>query len=155
IYNDNFQIWDKKRQDFIAHYRERSNALDLLKEQYFLKIPEAIIEYYDLVLSNSKYTEFFPKDFELEYNEENKILLIEYSLPSVDQMPRVKEIKYIQSRDEFNNVFVSESEINRIYDSLIYQITLRTIYEVFQTDSVEAIDAVVFNGWVEFIDKAT
>jgi hypothetical protein len=44
--------------------------------------------------------------------------------------------------------------LNRTYDDVLYQITLRTIYELFQSDSVDALTAVVFNGWVNSIDKS-
>ena len=38
---------------------------------------------------------------------------------------------------------------------MVYQVTLRTIYELFSTDQVDAFDSIVFNGWVNSFDKAT
>ena len=38
---------------------------------------------------------------------------------------------------------------------MLYQICLRTLHEVFEADTVNAIDATVFNGWVNSIDKAS
>jgi len=96
-----------------------------------------------------------PKEFDIDYNPETKILIIDYSLPSVDKIPRLKEVKYIKSRDAYEKVFLPESTVNKLYDSLIYQTTLRTIHELYVFDVVNALDSIVFNGWVKSIDKAT
>ncbi|RKJ17107.1 restriction endonuclease, partial [Butyricicoccus sp. 1XD8-22] len=37
----------------------------------------------------------------------------------------------------------------------LYQITLRTIHELYEADDINSIDSVVFNGWVKSIDKGT
>jgi len=42
-----------------------------------------------------------------------------------------------------------------MFDESMYKITLRTIHEIFEADSVNAIEAVSFNGWVKSINKAT
>jgi restriction system protein len=52
-------------------------------------------------------------------------------------------------------LYVSEAWLNRTYDSVLYQIALRSLYELFQADAAAAIDSIVFNGWVNSIDKAT
>ena len=68
-------------------------------------------------------------------------------------MPKLKEEKYVKSRDELVEIFLSESEVSKLYDSLIYQITLRTMK--YESDVINAIDSIVFNGYVESINKAT
>jgi restriction system protein len=70
-------------------------------------------------------------------------------------IPIIKSVKYTISRDEFNESNLPESDINKLYDSLLYQISLRTIHELYEADVVNAIESIVFNGWVESIDKAT
>lgn len=42
-----------------------------------------------------------------------------------------------------------------MYDKLLYDITLRTIHELFEADTIDAIDSIVFNGWVTSVNKAT
>jgi restriction system protein len=42
-----------------------------------------------------------------------------------------------------------------MFDEAMYKITLRTIHEIFESDKVNAIDAISFNGWVNAINKAT
>src|SRR5699024_4331049 len=76
------------------------------------------------------------------------------SLPSPDTLPNIKQVKYIQSRDEFKESQLSTTAFNKIYDKLLYQITLRSLHEIFEADLANFIDSIVFNGWVESIDKA-
>jgi len=43
-----------------------------------------------------------------------------------------------------------------MYDEVLYQICLRTLYELFAGPSqVDMIKSIVFNGWVDAVDKAT
>ncbi|MBI3195334.1 MAG: restriction endonuclease [Ignavibacteriae bacterium] len=149
------QFWQAEEQAFIIKQRETNEAIDKRREQYLNKNPDAILDYCELVLSNSQYPDYFPKEFDLDYNPKTKIIIVEYSLPSMDVMPTLKEVKYVQSRDELVESYLSESTVNKFYDSLIYQITLRTIHELYEADAVNALDSIVFNGWVESIDKAT
>ncbi len=76
-------------------------------------------------------------------------------MPSPDDVPNLKEIKYIQSRDEFKEIYLSQAAFNKMYDHLLYQISLRTIHELYEADEIDAIESIVFNGWVNSIDKAT
>ena len=105
-------------------------------------------------MNNSEYPDSFPKNFELEYNPDNKILILEDELPAIECLPKVKEVKYIASRKELQEYYVSESQTNKMFDDAMYKITLRTIHELFEADVVNAIEAISFNGWVKAINKA-
>ena len=52
-------------------------------------------------------------------------------------------------------MYISDSQVNKMYDSAIYQITLRTLHELLEADSADAISAISFNGWVDSVNKAT
>ena len=46
-----------------------------MKESYLNQNNDSIIEYCEMVLNNSKYPNSFPKNYELEYNPDNKMTL--------------------------------------------------------------------------------
>lgn len=154
-YQNELKQWELDKQMFLEKQKGKNDAIDKRKEQYHIKLPDSILDYCELVLSRSEYPDYFPQEFELDYNPETKILVVDYSLPSIDKIPRLKEAKYVQSRDQFTEVFLSESAFNKLYDSLIYQISLRTVHELYEADVINAIESIVFNGWVLSIDKAT
>ena len=90
-----------------------------------------------------------------EYVPGTKILIVDYLLPAPKDLPRVKEVKYVQSRNEEVEVYLSDKEFSQIYDDVLYRLCLRTLYQLFEMDEADALSAIVFNGWVESVDKAT
>jgi restriction system protein len=134
---------------------ERTNAINAWKQGYLECAMESVLDYCRLVLGNSRYPDCFPSDAVVDYVTESRTLVVDYALPDVSAIPTLKELKFVASREEFLAVKASEAWLNRTYDSVLYQIALRTLYELFQADAAKAIDSIVFNGWVSSIDKAT
>lgn len=147
--------WEARKKAFNRDQEAKNSSIDEQKVRYLSKEPQAIEEYCDLVLSRSQYPEFMPQEFELEFNSESGLLVVDYRLPSLDDLPTLKQVKYVQSRNELDEVFLKETESNKLYDEVLYQICLRTIHEIFEADSVDCIGFVAVNGWVEFVDKGT
>lgn len=147
--------WEKRRLEFEALQIERNNSIDRQRESYIAGDPLAIRDYCDMVLSGSEYPEFFPKEFDIEYMPETRTAIVEYSLPSLEHIPTLIEVKYVQSKDDFTEKHLSGRDLARLYDDVIYQTTLRTVHELFEADSILAIDSVAFNGFVDSIDKRT
>ena len=108
-----------------------------------------------MVLSASEYPDYFPQEFVLDYNPESKILVVDYSLPAPADLPTVKEVKFVPGREEFTEQYLSQSQLDKIYDEVLYQTVLRTLHELFEADTADALRAVTFNGIVTSIDRST
>ncbi len=147
--------WEKDKEKFIFKQNKKNSEIETLKDSYNNKITGSIEGYCSLVLDASDYPDYFPQVYNLEYNKESQILLIDYHLPNKEQIPKKTLMKYLSARDVFEEKFLSASQHEKLYDSVIYQIVLRTIHEIFEADSVEAIDCITFNGIVSDISKAT
>jgi restriction system protein len=126
-YKRRLKLWEESRNDFLSKQQKTNEIIDKRKENYHNGNPDAVIDYCEVVLSYSQYPDYFPKEFDLDYNPETKILIVDYALPAIDDIPRIKEVKYVKSKDELVEVYQSESALNKLYDDLIYQITLRNI----------------------------
>ncbi len=146
-------IWEREKAEFLSKQEKLNLNIDLMKVSYMNLEPSAVIEYCNLVLNNSIYPESFPKNFELDYNNDTKILIVEYSLPSIEQLPTLNEVKFI--KNELKEYHISEAQSLKMFDTTMYNITLRTIHELFEADIANAIDAISLNGWVNSINKAT
>lgn len=147
--------WEERKNDFKEQQDNINSALEDTKKRYLNKKADSIEEYCDLVLSGSQYPEYFPKEFEIGFNTDSGIIIIDYILPDIDDLPTVKEVKYIQSREEFEEKHLSAAAIRKLYDSVLYQVCLRTVHEMFEADVINSIASVIFNGWVNYIDKST
>lgn len=147
--------WEKRKEEFHQGQQDFNKKIDEWEIAYMQGDESAIHEYYLQVLNNSKYPDSFPKTFEMEYIAETRILIIEYLLPNSSAIPTLKEVKYVQSRKEFKETHITENQQKSIYDKVIYEIALRTIHEIFESDSANWISAVSFNGWVKDINRAS
>jgi len=147
--------WEKEEKEYLKEREVRNKRVLEKKEAYLNKNYDAVIDYCEMVLSNSKYPNFFPQQYDLDYNAESKILLVDYFLPSKEDIPTLKEVKFNISQNEFRKIHISDSVFNKLYDNILYQVTLRTIHELYEADVIEAIEAIIFNGFVRFIDKRT
>ena len=116
---------------------------------------DAISDYYDLVFTQSSYPDWVPQDAAVKFSPESRTLLVQFVLPSPSDIPTVREVKYIKTRDEFKESFISKKQTDHLYDSVIYQICLRTLHEVFKADVIGAVEAAAFNGIVHTVDPAT
>jgi DNA polymerase III epsilon subunit-like protein len=136
IVNERFDAlekdWERGKEAYNDSQKEHNKATEKLKENYFNKNAEAVMQYCEMVLNNSRYPETFPKDFDLDYNSDSKLLIVEYVLPATDDIPTLTDVKYIASKKELKESFLSETKLSKIYDSAIYKITLRTLHELFE-----------------------
>ena len=92
----------------------------------------------------------------MEYDSEGKVLIVEIMLPVLEDIPKLKSVTYIKSRNEFKEAYYSDSYLKKKYDNVLYQIVLQTLNYIFTTSAeYNLIDTVVINGKVHTIDRAT
>ncbi len=154
-YTKKLEDWKCRKQAYESRQAEVNRKVDELHRNYTEKETEAIEQYCDLVLSRSVYPDGFPQQYSLKYMAETRQIVVEYVLPEIKQLPQTKAVKYIQARNEFEEVPLPESAVKKLYDSALYQITIRTLHELFEADAVGVLDSITFNGVVETIEPAT
>lgn len=154
-YNQALEVWEKEQESFYKDREKLNTTVDLIKQHYTQHAPKAILTYCTKVLSHSVYPNNFPKIYELDFNPETKTLVVDYSLPLIKHLPKIKEVKYLKTNNSHVDILFTEAEINKLYENLLYQITLRTIYELYSIDFAEAILHIIFNGWIKSINKKT
>lgn len=106
-------------------------------------------------LSRSEYPDGLSQGFEVSFDPDSKIVVLDFELPNLNYLPKYKEAKFVAARGELQYVPVTDTWKKSIYDSMLYQCTLRSISRIFRVDRSCIVLSVVFNGWVRSIDKAT
>ena len=154
-YANKGRIWTSDFEKFEFNKKQRNKYIDVLKEKYFAKDATVIKTYYYSILDSIEYDKHFSKSIDIAFNDESKVLIIEYLLPSIERFPNVKEFRYIKTRNEFKEINFNQRELNNLYDDIIYRIVLDLIHVSFSIDSINAVDSIVFNGWSNAINKAT
>jgi restriction system protein len=77
-------------------------------------------------------------------------LLIDYALPKIEAIPTLKAVRYAPRRKTFEHLSLGDDEVRAVYEDTIFQICLRTVYQVFAADTAFAVQSIIFNGWLDF-----
>ena len=88
----------------------------------------------------------------VEYSPDSHRLVVEYELPAVDVVPKVKSYRYVKSRETVVGTARPASQVKALYASTIAQLALLSLAAIFELDSERHIDVVVFNGVVDTLD---
>lgn len=166
LFEEQLSEWERREREFWAQHeeaaaefereqRERNAIVDDLAAGVERGDPTAVIEHANLVLENSDYGGLFEKSYTVQYDPEQKLLKIEYRLPSKDQLPNVKSVKFNKASGELVETPISDREAKSNFESAAYQIALRTLHEVLEADTCGNVERILFNGVVEYIDTRT
>jgi hypothetical protein len=126
-----------------------------LQSRYEARDAAGVTEYLEIVLSYSDLPDGLPLEAQLDYDPPTRVLIVDYRLPSPNDLPTLAEVKYVKASNTFTERHLSKDESEVLYDDVLYQLTLRTVYEVFRADYSGAVAMIVFNGIVSGVDKST
>ncbi len=117
--------------------------------------PDAVTQYFALVLEASRYPKEFPQRFRLAYIPESRQLVVQYQLPTFDRVPTVAEYRYVKTGDKVTEKNRPVRERQELYKSVAAQVTVRTLHELFEADRDELVETIIFNGHVDTVNAAT
>lgn len=140
--------WEKTQK---AH----NSSIARKKLAYEKGLSDGVVAYIDMVLDKSEYPDVITISHELMYEDQGKLLLIEIDLPSGESIPHVEAYKYVAARDIVEPKAMKKKDYDALYDSVQYQVVLRTIHEVFEADYKEHVQTIVVNGNTDIPNKAT
>lgn len=164
-YNKQLDLYNAKKQKSKIDYDKAKEEFENEKKQYNLEIDEwkfkfengeqeAVERYIKVVLENSKYPKDYEKEYELEYRKNEKILIISYKMPNTDKISKIEGYKFVKTKNEIKAIEMKKAIYEEFYENIIFEITLRTIQEMFESTNNELIEMIVFNGFVNVIDKS-
>ncbi|AKS37383.1 restriction endonuclease [Anoxybacillus gonensis] len=154
-YDEAYKDYLIKKEKYEKKQAEYNQEIEEWRKNFESGDVEAIEKYINVVLENSTYPEEINKEYEVQYRSDLKTVIVSYKLPVPNDVPKAIEFKYSPSKKEIVAREMKKKEFEEFYDSIIYQITLRTIHEIFESVYIDHVDIVVFNGWVDYIDEAT
>ena len=117
--------------------------------------PVSIALWYELALKSSDYPEGMDCNCRLAYIPDSRQLVVEYELPAVSIVPPVKNYRYVKTTDQINETARPATQIKQLYASVIAQLALRVVHELFEIDDGRYCDTIVFNGVLSTTDPGT
>ncbi|MBE5884689.1 MAG: restriction endonuclease [Lachnospiraceae bacterium] len=154
-YQNDYSEWEKAKSLFEEEQRNANDEIDILFERFNRGEKDAIEFLYSYGLEQLDIPIEYKRGVFAEYNPETKALLLDILLPIKQNIPTLKKVTYVKSKNEYKEQHQSEAFIKSTYDKAIYDIVLVTLNYIFKLDVGNFINAVVLNGQVETIDEAT
>ena len=154
-YHKDYELWEKAKEEYYSKQRGMNDSLDNLGT-FLEKGEKEAVEIYTKIYINNTFNNLFESSIDTEYIEDSRMLIVDYLLPTIENLPNLKAVNYIKSKQEFKEVYFSDAEMKRKYDNVIYQITLALLFLIYEDNKLRnVVDLVTFNGKVKTINKST
>jgi len=156
LYQDYLQEVNIEKKEFLKEQEEYNKTIKNKINNFENKCIEEIVEFFTNILEMSVYPFLKQKNIDISYNKENKIIVIDYEIPNINEIYNIERISFISTKKEFRTEKIKPKELSKFYNNVIYQICIRTIKEIFDADTnYNFIDTAIFNGMVVCNDKST
>ena len=147
--------YERKIGEIRAGAAAQSAVIEARRAAFTAGDPEAVEWLVSHVLDASRYPDGFPRQYQVAYRPENRDVVVEFELPPQQVVPVVRGYRYVKARDALDPLPRPVTEIRQRYARLIACVALRTLHEIFVATPAAVVEAVVFNGRVSTIDRAT
>lgn len=114
----------------------------------------AVGEYVAIVLGNSVYPDDFDVQHAFEFDAELRELTLKVTIPGPEVVPATKAFKYTKSSDEITSTDLPQKAQKDRYASIVHQVTLRTLHEVYEADRRGVIQTMSLTIDAESLDPA-
>jgi len=111
--------WEGERDHHKAAQLKQHSEIDVIESQYRAGDSSAVEFFCSEILSQSSYPQDFPQECNASFDSANGNLILDYELPDKAALPNLKEVKYVASRDQIQEVPVSDAWLNRTYDEVL------------------------------------
>ncbi len=155
-YNKVCEKWEADRYSFENDKKKANDEAQNFWDNLTTGDEESINAYFSNIIGRVDIPIDYSCDSDLEYVPDSKILLVDFCLPTLTDIPNLKKVAYVKTQNAFKETFQTEAYMKKLYDQVIYQIVLSILNNTFAADyQFNYIDSVVINGRVNTIDKST
>jgi restriction system protein len=149
----------RREVEAIRRLLQDRNRLLVRRSRYMEEIfnaqgAEAFVAGLQQSLAASEYPYGMQASWAATYRHETRELLVEYELPRISVIPIIESYRYMETFGLVQPRPREESQIRRLYETLIARITLRTLAEAFDAAPRSLVDWILFNGYVSAVDAA-
>lgn len=153
--NREYEQYIVQKEKFDKDKTEYNNAIDEKRKLIDMGNEEAVEDYFLDTLESENFPFDFILEFNLKYENLQKELIANISLPDKSAFSDILSYKYVASKKSIDPVRMKEKESSELYDNYIKQIIIRLIYVLFSADTFSNVNLLCINGYVNSIDKST
>lgn len=152
VLNNEIVEFNKTLEDDVKQDGDVRSLFKRINEGYSKSTKEAVVERFNLVLSNVTLPPSIPQIWEIDFDTNEGIMIVEIKLPDVVHNQVFKEVELKKGKVK---KVISIKEQRDMVPNIHPSIILKIAYEIFRNDYADIIKLLVVNGWVEFDDPTT
>ena len=139
-------------QVYVNKCKDQQSYFKAVRVGYEKGSKNEVVERLSYVLDHLSMPASVPHTWEIDFDDEQRILIVEVGLPDVVHHPPYKTVllKSGSTKKPLN-----QTERREIVPQVHPAVLLRVAYEIFRGDDAEIVRLLVLNGWIEFDDPST
>lgn len=137
---------------YVSQCEGQKRVLTEMLAGYDNGVKDDVINRMHCVLSTLVLPRSVPRTWEIDFDNEERILVVDFALPDVVHRP---PFKIVHLKKGHARKPLSQTEKKEIIPRVHPAILLRVAHELFLNDQAEIVRLLVLNGWVEFDDPST
>lgn len=150
--NEDITVFNNQQKIDIEARNQNKLFFKKITDGYNKKIKDDVVRRIDYIINNINLPDSMPKIWEIDFDPEQQIAIVEISLPDVVHNQIYKKIRL---KNGIVEKPLTQKEAREKIPNIHPAVILRIAFEVFRNDSSNAIKLLVVNGWVEYDDPAT
>jgi restriction system protein len=148
-------VYERECETREAEVAQANERLDALISGLAAGEHEAVQEYVGIVLGNSVYPEILAVEHDYEFDSDTRELTLTVLICAPDRLPTEKAYRYVKAKDEIMATALSRRELKERYASIVHQVAVRTLHEIFEADRAGKIQTITLQVATETKDPAT
>lgn len=146
-------VHEKERAAYIEEQAEYNRSVDRLQLDYEKGSPEAVGSVARLVLARTVHPYALKVEFDAQYDRAEKLLVVNGILPAPEDIPRTVRHEYNEEEHGITAVEMEQKEFNDFYESLLLQLILSSMHNIFQSVPERHLKKAGFNGYINKADQ--
>jgi restriction system protein len=114
---------------------------------------ESVEGFYRKLLEFCELNDMYSFNYNVESRSENTHILVDFQLPSNDEVSNVKGFKSFKDGSLKVESF-NQRDYVKFYNEMLYSLTFRLLREIYFVDYKNSLLQVTLNGWVDSINKS-
>ncbi len=146
---------EAKRAEHTKGVKRHNEQIAEAKRRYEAGDVHAVVEYLGAVFERSRYPDSLLVEHSVSFDPASRTAIVDIDLPDLKGVTNVTGYKVVRARNEIVATLLKPKDHAALYESVVRQIVLRTMHEVYESDHAENAQACVVNGFVETVDRGT
>jgi HJR/Mrr/RecB family endonuclease len=152
LFQEELDVFRQHAKRYSNECQEQREHFNIMLNGFRNGVKESVIGRIECILGSLVLPASVPRLWEVDFDDEEGILIVEVGLPDVVHRPPAK---FVQQKNGLVAKPLNQSERKEYIPKVHPAILLRVGFEIARNDTCNVIKLLVLNGWVNFREPAT